>query len=408
MRNFSRSVQRAGSFLPWRYVVFACSSVLSALCSSLILGGTIGNLESGVAVFLATFIGIQNLAVTIVKWGADQIVFAAVSAEPHIRPDLRALTKRTIMPAAALTALLLSFFYDVRFLAAAIVCAVVDSLSVVRLGELNAKKRFGRSAVAALLNYPLFFLLVIFTGCLRPLSYVDVVIFFTLSSLIRFAALLEKRVPGGTRVAIQVPLIMGAQQLLNLLLFRSDSLLIGGHFLLASSQVPGAISVETSRALLYLTRFSELISAAVSLAGVYFFPRIPIEPGATFAQLRSKKGILVVTAASATIWLLLLCYMGLWNGEFQIPLLWLLATGIQAHFIFPANLLTFSMLRGGNVSTLCRNLLFVCAIGLSLCAFALYSGNPYLFPLVVNLQLALFMLLGTFGSWGQGRRWYEP
>jgi hypothetical protein len=391
---------------------------VAILTSNLVAGAALIWLISGRAatyvdgtnvVFLLLFVQWQVLGLTIVKFGIDQVIFATISSNPTIRFSLSSTFVTHIAPAAIVYSLISGYVLGLTAGVVILASLILDCFSIARSSELNALGRFFTTAVGTLVNYPLFVLLVLYFAFNNHLGTNAILSSFLFASIVR-AIWLEYRTSSrmvAAHIVCKANFQMALQQAQNYVLFRGDQLLIA---LVVYGFATGFVAQDELQAYLFMAKFPELVSSGVVVLGTIAFPvlhllpdrRIHRDAGLPRAFIyMSSAGFALAILFGASAYTLI--YSGTIPATLAIPFV------LHALLIFPVNMITYSMLRSGHLSTLLHNLQYSIATGFSVLVVLALVDTPKMGLLyLVPSQLGAFTVLGLFRRWGSARRLYEP
>lgn len=383
------------------------SSLISAGCLVILTSNRIHILNIEQVVFLILFIQWQTLGLTISKLGIEQAVFAYVTKDPAIgvRP-WKFLLYRTVPLALLFSGVV--YKYTSLFISLVLFLSIsLDTYSLIRNAELNGRKHYTQASIANLLNYPLFFTLLLGMGNFRRLDTNEVIGIFLFASLARSAWLwgFFQKEDSSKEFVFLASWKMGIQQGLNYVMFRIDQIYLAIFLPGISTSL---LKKDFMARYLFMAKFPELISAVGLIIGAvlvpYMYIHFPFKRSSLFFQRKYHILFIVsifVISISAAIYVLVI-----WRGA-PLDVWFVIPFAIQSLLIFPANLLTYSMLRQGHVGALVRNLVVCALLGfLILCFINQENVYRYLFWLIPT-QLVLFLGLSIFISWGPRRELFE-
>jgi hypothetical protein len=382
------------------------ANLISGVSLALISSGRLSFIGTEVANFIVIFIQWQVFALTGAKFGIDQVVFAAVSADNTITFDASRHIVRRVIPITVLFAVIIGMVYSPWASLGLLVSLPLDTYSVMRIADLNARKKFPLAAAASLFNYPVFVVLLVVIGLTVELSAVWVVVVFCFSSFTRalylwgMLRLSKSRGSALKQVDSQVSMPMVMQQAMNYWLFRSDVLLL-------SFAGPAGIPALDIQRYLFLSRFCDFVAVLINSLGPVVYPlafiRYPF--GQDGARSRRQQAVRLGAAFAGMFVILsplLFLYQMLWSSNDITPIQ-ALPFLIEAALILLPNLITYSMLRQSYLPSLLRNLIASLGVGFTslIGIIVLSTGNLHLLPLMIVIQLGAFTILGIAASWGK-------
>ncbi len=383
------------------------SGVVSALALTIITSNRWHLLDPGVGISLVLFLQWQAFGLTVTKLGVDQVIFAAITDNPHRRVVTTAHMRRRAAPLGLAFSLVVSVVFNPWYGLACFLSLVLDTQSILRLADLNARERYTSVMTASLLNYPLFFLLVFGLQVWRPVTIGLALAMFVMTSVARWAWLsvhrsLHSRLPA---LSCQGTALTGVAPLLNFLMFRVDQVLLGTTVV---TTFVATIGSDFVRQLLFLGRYQELLSGGIAMLTGILLPRLHLRYPFSIREI-------LMTAATRR-WLILVHIIGVglslaaytlvWRGA-PLPTILLVSVAVSALLILPANVLTYSMIRQGHLRGLVRNLAVAVAIGLGTIVASYIFGAPKVFVIAVPLQLTFFVSLALSSSWLARQHAYE-
>lgn len=384
------------------------ANLVSGVSLALISSGRLTFIDSEIANFIVIFIQWQVFALTVAKFGIDQVVFAAVSADRTLVFDATRHITRRVLPASVLFAIIIGALFSPWAALGLLFSLPVDAYSVMRIADLNARKKFPQAASASLFNYPVFLLLVLIVGLTVGLNTAWVIVLFISSSLTRAAYLwlISRRNPADAssyrRVDSDVSTPMVLQQAMNYWMFRSDVLLLS----LAGSAGISALEIQKY---LFLSRFCDFVAVLVTSLGPVFLPllfvKYPYGVGGTRSRLRQTLFYVgMVVAMFVLIVPASLIYRELWSTgriswEEFLPFL------VVSALILLPNIVTYSMLRQGYLQGLLRNqtLAVFCGALWVVAVILLFTAGLAYLPTMIIIQLGGFTALSVLLAWGRQR-----
>lgn len=379
------------------------SGVVSAVGFMLISSQRWTLIDQRLAAFIILFVQWQTLGLTISKIGIENVVFAVVSSDRNKYFPPRQFVINKVLPLAGLYSLLVGFVFSPYAAIVSFSSIVLDASSLIIMADLNARGSYRITSISNLLNYPVFFLIMVSLHYVGELNLNLALVAFLSSSLLRWLWLAKKKFIPASRqeVTCAVNLGMGIQQVLNYLLFRSDQLIIS--FFLLTTFAVGDIGVYV-----YMAKFPEIISSAMVVAGTVYFPKMYIQypfSGATIFQQMKKYRLYILTYGLLLV-VVITMYRKFWNGS-PIPVYVIIPFLLHALLVIFTNNVTYSMLRQEYLSRLLLNLIFSIAVGVLYFVFTLIKGiDIYALAWVVPIQLISFLILSLYTKWGKQKDLY--
>jgi len=382
------------------------SGVIAAGGLTLVASHRSPALSGELAVFILLFVQWETFGLLLAKVGLDQLVFAAVTANPRLHLRLARTFKLRVLPIASLFGLVCLLWFPPLASLALAGSVALDVYSLAVLAELNARKLHSAAAIGNLLNYPVFLGLLFAAAAVGKPSVLLVAAAFTASSAFRAAFLCwRRRRPAQAEDAEPSSAgVLIAQPIFNHLLFRIDQLILP-----VATAALGFAAAGAAR-YLFLAKFPELVAGVISTAGMVVLPDLLLATGqesSVRAQLGTGLRVILLLASLPGLAVCAAIYLAVWGGPERIPFAWGLPFFLQALFILPANLLTYSMVVAGALAALLRNLLTGLLAGSIVLALAALGGQWALLSLVVPVQLAVYVGCGVFLGWGERRALLE-
>ena len=366
-------------------------------------------IEQKVVVQFLVFAQWQVLGVTVAKLGVDNVVFAAVSREPDVTFEMVKFAFFRAVPIALLFSIFIYVLFGFEFSVACFVTVVVDFFSVMMISDRNARAAYGITSIANLLNYPLFFLSIFLMSFLFDGFNLELMLaVFIFSSVARLVWLVCTDIERSklSQKMVSVSFSVGVQQVLNYAIFKLDQIILGVLFVGFLSRFDG---LSFASDFLFLAKMVELITGVFLVAGIIIFPKIAIEKSAGFRGWWGliKNYYLLIVFVYACVAAVFYFYAALFRDG--IGLYELIPFLFQSFLVFPVNLMTFSMIRDGYILGLIKNLFLSVVVG------CLFFGFVFLVDMniardalawFVVVQLAIFLMLGVVGGWGERVRLY--
>lgn len=365
------------------------TGLVGAVCIALMTSGRISFVPADAAARLAIFIAFQVLGVTIVKAGLDSYVFArAASEQAGALYDLRPILKIPLLP--VWVAFSIGGFFVLGSWLGTVICSVsvlCDVYAAVRTAEFTARKQFRVVAVANLAKYPLYFLLLFIVGPFLTVGYDDLLYLFLFTSIFRSLVLFVV----STRFTFKsLPVysfgLLGAQQVLNYLLFRLDQVSI--PFL--SKSMPALDSTGLSN-FVFLTKYPELVSYFAAALGSIVFPKLLGRWSSSCHDSRRERfliniGLLFLCGCGLLIYVMVL-HAGFVSGFILVPLV--LAAGLS----FEVNFVTFRLLAANSFRHLLAGLGIGVFFGIVTAFFAEIAQSTIIIYWIVPVQMVTVLMV---------------
>jgi hypothetical protein len=274
-----------------------------------------------------------------------------------------------------------------------------DTDAILLATDLNAREHYTGVMTASLLNYPLFFLLMFSLQVWYPVTIGLALTLFVMTSFTRWAWLTVTR-PSPSALptyTCQGTALTGVVPLLGYLMSRIDQVLLGTTFIATFAATVGDDFV---RQILFLGRYQELLSGGLAMLSGILLPRLhlryPFVVRGLLTAAASRRWLIVAYVLAVV--LSLAAYGVVWRGA-PLPSVLLASAAASGLLTLPANVLTYSMIRQGDIRGLVRNLAVAVTIGLGVILAAYMFDAPMVFVLSVPLQLGIFVSLSLTSSW---------
>ena len=379
------------------FVSLLSSSVISAIGFIIIASNRWVNFDAACGVFIILFVQWQTLGLTIAKTGIEQVVFALVSENDRVYLNPSKYVFRKALPLAGLFSIAVFFVFSPLAAIVAFCTILLDTWSLLVMADLNARKDFTTTALANLVNYPVFFIAVFTLNYLNRLDIPLTLAMFFMSSALRCFWLNYKQFShsGLSEVFCKANLEMGLQQSLNYLLFRADQIILAIMSLRMQAQEGVSMYV-------FMAKFPELVSGVAVIAGTVMFPKYyikyPFEIHQAKEFLRDHAPLLLgyMVALSVAIFM----YISLWSGK-PIPVSIIIPFLCQTLCIVLVNNITYSAIRQGYLRRLLINLLLSATIGILSAALFQFRFDAYVLAWLVPAQLLTLIIMSFVFKWGK-------
>jgi hypothetical protein len=375
------------------------SGVISAIGFIAIASGRLSLFDAAGSSFVILFVQWQTLGLTIAKLGIDQVVFAAVSKDETASLSPINYVKYNPVVLAGVFSIIMFFVFSPLASIIAFMSIIIDTMSIIIVSDLNARKKYKITAVSNLLNYPLFFLILIIISYYKLLNVNTALLVFLTTSSIRYIWLSINRhiQPNMNEIQCINQLQMGLQQILNYLLFKADQILLA---------VIGLNNPLSEYVIMYvfMSKLPELLSNVMIIAGTIVFPKIYIRYPFTSNEILRKvsNNIIYWIGYLAIIVLALFIYDLMWKGT-PVPLYLKLSIIINSASIFLINNITYSMLRQGYLNMLTRNLFYSVLIGIVPVLYLIGNFSILVLSLIIPIQVSVFIMMAVFVNWENNR-----
>jgi hypothetical protein len=329
------------------------SGTITAIALAALLSDRWSVIDKSTAVTLATFIVWQNLAVIAAKHGLDTYVLAQL-AGTHSSTGIRLpreFYERSLLIGLAASVAYWAISKSLVEAALMFVLTGFDVIATMRISELIARRQAMKAALANLLRYPLFFLILLLLAVLAPALLVELPVIWL--ALLISAALRWLYVTHGVHTIAELLVIpalwlLAIQQVLNYLIFRVDQII-------ASLQWWGVASTAN---FLLVSKYVEVMSVFGSTAGAIFFQLVvKIDTESNRLNVSAKRLIATQVLFCFSCVALGLVYV-LVFGTPPVDPLALAFAFVSAVLSWHVNLFTYSMMLHSNLKILIQVLLF--------------------------------------------------
>lgn len=332
-------------------------------------------------------------ALSVAKFGIDQLVFVAISSDRAVRASIGRHLGTITLPVAVVVSLLSAGNYGWPVGVLTFLALVADVKGASAYAELTARERYWECSIAGLLNYPLFFGSLALVNMSADVGLVEAIAMFTGSSVVRSlwlqAWLRQFRELQGLPVVASWSI--GLQQAMNFWIFRGDQVVLAQERGMALLGHPdeGFIGVYA-----FLSRYPEVLSSVMVAVGSVFLPDLYRRFVARDGESQVMGTLWAhLTIYAAAVLLPLVFYPLLFTGS-TIELTVVVPFALSSLLILPANVLTYAMMRSREISELNYLLVVAAAIALPVLAIPAAGGSPWWLSVVVPLQLSVFVVLG--------------
>jgi hypothetical protein len=338
----------------------------------------------GAAVFeFMAFLPWHLLCLTIAKLGLDTWILARASAWiGNSWPFSRILLTRTA-PVCVCIAILMSTQFPISWAIAGAICNLLDSAALTLSNELAAHQKFGRSALAHMLKFPLFFVLIGIPVWATSDAGSVVVTALVLTSVCRLTYLLAIRPPTIARAADSPTVkLMVSQQVLNYGLFKNDQL--------TAAFIDSGTIVQ--RQVVYFSRIPELVSAfVVALAPILYSRLARVAGRDDHRNTQSSVGVQGLFALGAAALTVVFAFLGAFSLDATVTLV-CLAVALHSILVLPVNARTNRLFAAQQERLMIRGLLISNMVGV-VSIFAVFElvGPTALILWVAPLQLVTYL-----------------
>jgi hypothetical protein len=379
--------------------LLAGSGLLSSLALAAFASGRLDLVAAQTTSSVLRAISLQVLAVTIGKWGGDSLAFAIASGNPEIGLNLWRRVARRCVPAGMPVAIILFAVGGLsrECVFALAVSVAADMVAIQAAADLNARGRFGITAGAALLNYPLFVVCVALAsrnGVVLDLA--GVLWLFSGTSIARllWCVRFYQKYRPATLVDSSVELLLAGQQCLNVCVYRADQLIVGALGLVRFGG--GALSEAF---FLFLVRFPELVSSGVTALGPAYLPRVYAASAQRWSDSLRSRGPAYALVTTPIMIGGIVVFSRLAPG-WSVSTFWdVLPFACSGVLSAPVYALSYSMIRAGALRALVRLLGSAIVLGAAIAAIAMLLEIPRVLYWTVPAQLLAVALGGAFVNW---------
>lgn len=383
-----------------RAILLVTSGAISSAALAVLASGRLELLSPEVLSVFLRLIPLQVLAVTVAKFGGDSLAFAIASGQPTQALAQWDRILRHCLPLGIVVSLVLFGLasFDWPTIIAATVSVFADMVAVQLMADLNARNRMGLTAVASVLNYPMFIVLLFIADAFGSRQSLAVVIsLFATSSVARLGwcvywySTISRNL---TLVRPPVNAMLALQQCLNVCAYRGDQMLVGA---LGLGVVGGSVQLEAF--FLFMVRFPELVSSAVSTLGPVYLPAVYSRSNREWAASVRRWGPIYLAIALATLACAAAAFslLGVHGELTNLPNV--LPFAIGATLSMPVFALSYSMMRAGQLCRLVTVLALAVGIGGLLAGVAAATYVPQVLFWIVPVQLGVVVLIGAVVPW---------
>lgn len=386
---------RSSKELLIRFAGLLTSGLFSALCLSLLASQRISWISGDAIVFILLFIQWQTLALTICKFGIDQVIFAVESRDTSLRLDITHFVWTRVLVPAFFISLVVAYVFSPFSALIAFASVILDIFSLATSAELNARRKLVSTTIANLLNYPLFFVLT-FSLTWFVTDVNGILSVFLLSSVGRSYWLFtrNRKSDSTNKMRFTAAKSMAMQQVANYAAYRSDQLILPLMVTFAS------VHLASQEEYVFLAKYPEFVSSGVVLLGVILLPTLV--GGVSFDRSKfrlrmSTRHGLLFGAVSLGVIVAFGAYQLVWQDDGDTDKLWIhgLPFLASALLVLPVHAVSYLLLSYGYVSTMIRNLSLGLILGLVVSLASFLTFNVWILSMVVPIQLVIF-LMATF------------
>jgi len=340
---------------------------------------------------LLLFVPLYNFVLLIAKQGIDQWVFAQSSSKTNAVFKLTHSIFTRIVVIDLLCAIYFGFNYDATIGVLVFISLLFDVTSLIKQSELLGHGQYKKATVLTLLNYPLFFFLIVCFTLRTPIEFNLIIILFALTSFIRWCAanlIIIKKAPSALIYycdgSVTALLFI---QIFNYLLFKSDQILASVSIFSAVHFSHNIIATGV-----YLWRFPDIFSSLFSYMGATLYPFVFINADRIIYIL--KKWIIVLVTVIVLLGVIFYFVVTrIWAGDYPLTAFCVAPFYISIVLNIPVNYFIYTMLRYENIYKLLL-LIFLSNLSgfvLYLIMFTMYKIG-YIYFWVVPLQLGILSI----------------
>ncbi|CAJ0890351.1 hypothetical protein [Ralstonia mannitolilytica] len=370
------------------------SGLLGVLLVTILLSGRIESVKPEAAIAFNTNLQLCMMLVTLYKLGADSIILSKCTKSGVWYGYVNHFRK--ILPIAVIAiavSIALSGWVSALIIG---IAALFDTYSVLRISELNSKRKFEFASVAGAFYIPVACLFLIFSGISVAHSPYIVLV----GSVSRFiyvwiaGRMVLMRSADASFISVSSISLMLAQQGLNFLMFRGDQLLLG---LLYRYHV---VSDYAGHGIVW-SKLAEFYSAGTLIFTTVLFPSLVT--GMSVRAVRFfvivRKNIVYVVGAIALAILVFSFGAFLMKGRLDARILPFFA---QSILIVPANLITYVLFRSDKLIVILISSGLAVLFGLLFAMASLLMRLELSVLFVGFIQLLLYVIFAMLIEW---KRW---
>lgn len=363
------------------------SGIISSIGIILLSSNAIKFLDVNIVIDLLIIIQIHSIGLTITKLSFDVISYSFFLNNKNFRPKIKKFLfkKSLILAIPILIFAIYRFGYVIGILI--FLNIILDQFSNLVINQLNYRHLFNKAFILNLLSYPLFFLTIILVSYYFKfnLLYYVIIFFICLALKFIFSEYFYNRIYFTKDIDLLPNWNMGFQQILNYLLFKSDTIIISLPLVFIS-----ILNIDKSELLeiFYLSRFPELISGITLALSVLYYPRYIFISGSEFLHKIKLKDFLFYIFSVVLLFSIFLLF---WKHSQKLNTYNIIFYFLNGFFVLFCNLITFNLIKMEKYKFLINNLLLSFSFGvISLIFFSIFSLEFYFS--IVPIQMLVFIL----------------
>lgn len=374
------------------------SGVLATLCLILMASNNVFRFPTEFTTRLILFFQWETMGLTIAKLGMDSFTYAQVTKSINKIPDFGRINIFGSILALTFCGFSL-FIYPLKIVLLLFGAIILDVNSAVFIALLNAKEKYNRSVTASLLNYPLFFVILLIYDALvyYSFSFFFIICLFLFSSFIRFLFLLTdfKRGNRLTAKIDKVNLLLGVQQALNYYAYKADQIIFNLTALLIFFQLK---NVDLIIQLLFFCKIAELIGGlCVALSPLYLSRIYKYKANGSLPSL-IKKNVMYILLVVIGIILLFLGSMVIWKGAQPLNLYLCIPYVFFSLLMLPVYQITYNFFRNNRIKNLVSILLRAVSGGIVLFILAIIFKDLIFVSYIPFLNLLLILIITAISA----------
>lgn len=373
--------------MPSFFLVFI-SSVFSGLALVFLTSNRAHWIDNGALLYLVNMLQLEALAVTLIKLGFDQYIYAKYAdLKKAPLPSLRALLFRT-SPLTFFFFLYLWFSFGPLLSLLVMLATLLDVSSIIFVSYFNAYSKYYKGTISAWLNYPVFFIAIyVFYGVGLKVNILEITVAFLFSSFTRFVYLLLAyqrldKIGAGIHYTMRDLLALGAQQTMNFLLFKVDQVFIYNEKVSNYLHVNSVMLPEYN----YLSRLIDLFNSFYLIVGIYLFKNLRFAVFSKFSK--SILGLLLYFGLNA---LMLGGGVLFFKGELNLALIF--PFFLRLVLILPTNYLTYYLIKNSKFRVLNFSLIMVMGLMLIALISLQFMHLSFLIAYIVPGMMVLFITI---------------
>ena len=367
------------------------SGVISSLGFILFSSNTFEFIEFNIVIDLLIILQIHTIGLTITKLSYDSISYSHYINNPNIKPKVINFILRKSLILALPIFVFSIYRFNILIAVLVFINVLLDQYSNLIVNQLNFRHLFKPAFILNFMSYPLLFITIIFISYIINIDLKYYVIIFSICLFFKsFTSFIYYK---NILCEIEIDLIpkwnMGFQQILNYILFKSDTIIISLPLVIVTS-----FNINKSEILevLYLSRFPELVSGITLSLSVLYYPRYIFENGRELFKLINLKELITYLLFTLIFYWVFLLF---WKHSKELQMHNIVFYFLNGFLVIFCNLISFNLIKIEKYSFLFYNLMISCFVGV-LFFFINYVIDLNFVFAIVPLQMVIFILFFIF------------